>query len=801
MAVPRIDYTARDYDTNLAALKECVRINYPDIWNSLFEGDLGEALLELIAYDFSMLSYILDMQTQECFLDTLTLRESLLHFARLTGYAIQRAAPASIELAAEVTNPPGDNTSYIIRKGSEIRSKDGQTWEVQADYEIASGKFTPIDPVVSFADVPSGLDPDTGIEAFAFVRIQPNSSVAELCDKDGARLVSSINFGALVGQGHILRLLGFEAGGVPDINHDTYAIIEVSKASYDVYDNTTLYLDRVWDAEEAFVGTWAIENRNILVTQGKTYVEEFTTPAGADERKNYSVQAAYYPVIGSTNQVTTPSGFFGSVHAGFRGADRANSNLGVTVTINGNAWLTTSSLLFETGEAQAFEVDTDEFDRLTLRFGDGIFGSLVPASASVVVSYRVGGGVAGNLPPQSFDSNVVAHNLAVPNQPVTVYVSNPYTVGRGGADRESLADAKRSIPQFMRTNDRAVTVEDYAYLASSFTDATAGRIKLAKGVLHRNTVPREQNIVWVYAWVEGENGHLLAPTLTLKGRLLDFLNARKMITDEVVIVDGQTSLVPVIVRYRHAKSADATVVAGSVQVAVNSVFAALTPGDNLYVSDLYEAIGAVADVEFFNILQPAENYVANNAYELFSNTVQLGTPTKLLTPAFKDATTFVVASTVNFEKKMRIVIYEHGKTPTTAIIEDKQTGGVLQVRADTPLRDTYSVDADVVPSDYHTWGWAYERRTDVFVRYISGTGSTATADAVAKRIRDYFDKTLRPEETLSKARLETLVLTTPNVITCSVTFGSMDTEIAQIVPATREKVVLGTLTINNALAT
>lgn len=797
-AVPKLDYTARDFDTNLAALMEFIKIRYPEKWNSFFEGDLGTALAELIAYDFSVLSYIMDMQTQECFLDTLQLRESLLHFARLTGYEVRRASPASIETYAEVTQPPAPGSSYLIRKGTPVRSKDGQVWEVNTDTSIESGKFYPSRTVSAYPDIhgrivtPGGtVKPDVVVR----LKIEPSGSTAVLCDEEGNRMPSSVVFPQGVDAGCILKLVQYENATVPDILHDEFAIIEVGKFAHDVYDRSVLFLDRVWDLPGTFIGQWRIENRNVPLTQGESQEEAFTAPTNADERKNYTIKAAFFPVIGTPANEVVPSGFFGSTKAG------SSAGAGVTVLVNGNLWVQTSSLLFETGEARVYETDLDEFDRLAIRFGDGVFGSLIPEGAQVVVQYRTGGGALGNLPQNAFDTTVIAKNLNDPNEPVTVYLTNPYTVGRGGQDRESLHEAKKNIPLFVRTNDRAVTVEDYAFLASNFMDATAGRITLAKGVLHTNVVPREQNIVWVYSWVKGDNGQLVAPTLALKSRLLEYLNDRKMITDEVVIVDGVSTIVPVVLRYQMQKSADSYVTAGKVQVAVNEVFAKLTPGSTLFLSDLYESVTAIPELDFVNILEPKENVVPQSSFELFSNTVQIARPTKLVSPVSRGDTTFVVAATTGFAAKGRVLVYEAGKVTTTAIV-DHVSGGTVTLRSDYPLQDSYSTDADVLASDYQAYGWAYERRVDVFVRYTAGLGvGQETSDAVNRKIRDYFEKTLRPEEPLSRTRLELLVRSVPNVTGVTVNLNSLDGAIEQVISSSREKLVLGVLTINNTVVT
>ncbi len=791
---PSILYTARDYDTNLEALKEAIRIRVPSLFNSFFAGDLGTALLEVIAYDNSILSYMLDMQVQETFLDTLSLRASLLHFTRLTGYQVQRATAASVEVYVQASVAPTSVFGYRIPKGQQMKSRDGQSWEVVETTFIPQGRYTPAKAVLAYTDVRGRVVDNNGVgqDVSAEIKIAVGTSYAVLSDHAGLRLPSSINFGQKVSPGCILRLLnasnqtdpGF--GPPPDVQHDEYAVIEVGKFPNDIYDSTVLYLDRTWDQTVDFVGQWVIENRSVLLTQGETKAESFSVQGNADQRKNFVIRPSFYPVIsGSTPVGIVPSGVLASTVNG--GLDS-----GVTLRVNGALWVETASLLFENSKALAYETDFDELDRLTIRFGDGIFGTLVPDQAVVDVVYRVGGGAVGNVTQGAFDTNFSTDDA-------TVAVSSPFTVAYGGQDRQSITDAKKHIPQFVRSNDRAVTVEDYAYLASNFIDPL-GRIKLAKGVLHRNQVPREQNIIWVYAWVQGANGQLAAPTLALKNRLLAYLNARKMVTDEVVIIDGTTTSIPVYLRYRFSKSSDPTVAAGKIQVAVNEVFTGLTPGSSVYLSKIYDAVQSVPEVEFVNILSPTDNWTAPSEFNLFTNSIQLGNVTHLLNAGRAGDTSVTVAIPGNFTPSGMLSIHEFGKHPSTAVVQSVE-GNIVTFRPGYGLADDYTREADVVASDFLAYGWSYERSVNVFIRFTVGKGvNTAVARAaVARKVGNYFHKTIRPEEYLLRSKIEQLVLSVPNVINTTVGFNTSDSALLQIVPSLNEIITLGNLSVNNQI--
>jgi hypothetical protein len=91
-------------------------------------------------------------------------------------------------------------------------------------------------------------------------------------------------------------------------------------------------------------------------------------------------------------------------------------------------------------------------------FGDGLRGKPPPARAKIVaVRYRHGGGKAGEV------------DVGLVNQPESLpsLVSDAVNVvaARGGRDAEQLEQAKSRAPGSIKTRDRAVTAEDFEFLA------------------------------------------------------------------------------------------------------------------------------------------------------------------------------------------------------------------------------------------------------------------------------------------------------------------------------------------------
>jgi len=94
-----------------------------------------------------------------------------------------------------------------------------------------------------------------------------------------------------------------------------------------------------------------------------------------------------------------------------------------------------------------------------ISFGDGRRGMVPPEGKNniVAVSYRIGGGNLGNVNANTLTS--LGRALAYIET-----VTNPLPA-TGGADRETIDEAKSRAPYTIKSRDRAVTTEDYEMLA------------------------------------------------------------------------------------------------------------------------------------------------------------------------------------------------------------------------------------------------------------------------------------------------------------------------------------------------
>jgi hypothetical protein len=108
-----------------------------------------------------------------------------------------------------------------------------------------------------------------------------------------------------------------------------------------------------------------------------------------------------------------------------------------------------------------FITQTDDSDQTTAIFGNGEHGARVPTgSANIKAVYRYGIGAAGNVSAGQI-SQLATHPLGAQG------VINPLA-SSGGADRDSIDQARANTPMALMALDRLVSVQDYADFSRTF---------------------------------------------------------------------------------------------------------------------------------------------------------------------------------------------------------------------------------------------------------------------------------------------------------------------------------------------
>jgi predicted phage baseplate assembly protein len=111
----------------------------------------------------------------------------------------------------------------------------------------------------------------------------------------------------------------------------------------------------------------------------------------------------------------------------------------------------------------------DEFNGVTLEFGDGVTGMKCPQGAAIQGTFRLGGGLIGNVGVNTINT-LVDEDVAE-----LAYLTNPSTAIIYGVDPEDIEHARQLAPKAFRTNGRAVTASDFETFA--LTHSGVGKAK------------------------------------------------------------------------------------------------------------------------------------------------------------------------------------------------------------------------------------------------------------------------------------------------------------------------------------
>jgi len=115
-AFQQADFKSYDFETLRRTMVAYLRENYPDDFNDFVESSEYVALIDLIAYIAQALSFRVDLNARENFLETAERRNSVLRLARLINYNAKRNRPGtgllkvdSISTTQDVSDSTGTN--------------------------------------------------------------------------------------------------------------------------------------------------------------------------------------------------------------------------------------------------------------------------------------------------------------------------------------------------------------------------------------------------------------------------------------------------------------------------------------------------------------------------------------------------------------------------------------------------------------------------------------------------------------------------------------------------------------------
>lgn len=270
------------------------------------------------------------------------------------------------------------------------------------------------------------------------------------------------------------------------------------QVSYTAYTTTNGKIDNpLSDGSIELTGT-GTEWENIVLVEGSFATDEGTF-SDVDVVKDITLQQA--PVVEESIQVLIGDDIFTQVE---------------------------SILTVSSSDQKVFEVIYSDDYSAKIVFGDGVAGVNPTTGSDYKIMYRVGGGQRGNTK-TGFISETITTSL---DKELTLENIKPFT---GGSNAETIDHAKKYGKLVFKQQDRLVSLEDYVAFCNTFTGPNS---TLAKGVAVTREAFGSANIVDLYILEKASDTQLQKASIAFKESMLNEVEKKKMMTDEIVLVDG-----------------------------------------------------------------------------------------------------------------------------------------------------------------------------------------------------------------------------------------------------------------------
>ncbi len=496
---PELDYLSKDYNSFRRLLLDRLSVLAPQ-WAERNPADLGIALVELLAYVGDQLSYQQDAVATEAYLGTARRRISARRHARLVDYQMHDGCNArawvQVRLAADnVTVAPG--TQLLSRlDGVATRIAPGSGEHARA-LALGPTVFETMGPAVTcflahqemhfYAWGATDCCLAVGSTRATLRDHLPNLQVGDV-------VVFEEVMGPETGQAgdadpahrHAVRLTSVSlssdpAGGrFPDPVTGTDEAVAVTEIAWSADDALPFSL-----CISATVGTTELpavsvaRGNIVLADHGLTVAGEalgtvpestlFRAPPPAPDRcssadavplpPRFNPRFARAPLTQAApyDPAQLPESAAAVMRWQVGDAVAAVAELVGTSGTQTDDWTPRRDLLASGPGATDVVIEVDDGGVAAVRFGDTRNGARPPAGTSFVATYRVGNGAAGNLGAEAL-CHIVSSDAGI------VGVRNPLAA-TGGQEPESIVDVRQRAPAAFRTQERAVTVQDYASVA------------------------------------------------------------------------------------------------------------------------------------------------------------------------------------------------------------------------------------------------------------------------------------------------------------------------------------------------
>jgi len=168
-----VKYTSREFDSIKQDLVNYIKRYYPDTFRDFSEASFGSLMVDTVSYVGDILSFYLDYQANESFLQTAVEYDNIIKLGRQLGYKFQGNSSAYGTASFYISVPSnagglGPDANYIptLKKGSQFTAANGNVYLLNEDVNFANAKN---EVRVSRNDVTTGTPTFYAIKAYGEV--------------------------------------------------------------------------------------------------------------------------------------------------------------------------------------------------------------------------------------------------------------------------------------------------------------------------------------------------------------------------------------------------------------------------------------------------------------------------------------------------------------------------------------------------------------------------------------------------------------------------------------------------------
>jgi len=363
---------------------------------------------------------------------------------------------------------------------------------------------------------------------------------------------------ALLKSGHLLILEREDGSGDP-------VSIEAKQVTTGESGEKRLHLSRKLKEDEVF-------------TKGNLIIRANVVLAGHGEGKPEKI-------LGSGDAMLSNQSFTLEVEGVAFTADATKSSgvaAAMDVSVDGQIWEQVATLKDSTPGDHHHAIRMTEQGYVKILFGDGEYGRRLPSGKNNIrVRYRVGSGLAGNVPTGGLEKPVSPH-------PLIKEVHQPLKAS-GGGDMEEVASLRENAPSTLLALERAVSLADFSHLAAA--QSSIWQAKAYSQVLHGG---RTESVKVVIVPADG------VTSSEINDAIKTFLHKHAMPGVHVTVEDFNRVLFNLTVTVRVKTD---EFIAEEVEKAVSSALVDHFTlknrklGEHLYLSEVYKVVEAVKGVE------------------------------------------------------------------------------------------------------------------------------------------------------------------------------------------------------------